>query len=209
MSRRAYRLGKRQITADLTRTRILDAARALLADTAPLTSFSIEGVAKQAGVARMTVYHQFGNRLGLLEALFDSLAVGGLASSLRVAFEQPEPRDALDAFVQAFCSFWAADRRAIRRLRALGPLDDEVGRGVRVRDERRREAARLLLKRIAIRARRPWSPAWDDAVDVLHTLTSFETFDALAAGDDHDERATSLVTALARSAVASLTDRRD
>jgi AcrR family transcriptional regulator len=37
--------------------------------------FSVEAVARQAGVARMTVYYQFGSRRGLLEGICDSLAI--------------------------------------------------------------------------------------------------------------------------------------
>jgi hypothetical protein len=60
------------------------------------------------------------------------------------------------------------------------------------------------LTRIAIHTRRAWSPVWDDAVDVLHALTSFETFDALATGDRSQDRTTALVTMLVRGVVANL-----
>src|SRR5438034_816285 len=71
MSPRPYRLGQRQVAADETRSRILNAARAQLETEA---SFSIDAVARRADVARMTVYYQFGSRRGLLEALIDDLA---------------------------------------------------------------------------------------------------------------------------------------
>src|SRR5438034_7095657 len=74
MSPRPYRLGQRQVAADETRSRILNAARAQLETE---VSFSIDAVARRADVARMTVYYQFGSRRGLLEALFDDLAVRG------------------------------------------------------------------------------------------------------------------------------------
>ena len=65
MSPRPYRLGQRQVAADETRSRILNAARSQLEEEA---SFSIDAVARRADVARMTVYYQFGSRRGLLEA---------------------------------------------------------------------------------------------------------------------------------------------
>ena len=77
MSPRPYRLGQRQAATDETRARILAAARELLAASDGLTGFSIEAVARQADVARMTVYYQFGSKPGLLEALFDDLAARG------------------------------------------------------------------------------------------------------------------------------------
>lgn len=204
MSPRPYRLGQRKIAADRTRARILAAARELLGGTGAMP-FSLENVARQAGVARMTVYHQFGNRLGLLEALFDAFASEGLASDLRDAFECPEPEAAVDGFVRAYCGFWARDRRAVRRLRALAPVDEEVGRGVGARDERRRDAVRMLLRRVAIRRNQSWTPAWDDAADVVHALTNFETFDALAREPRTTARVTELIQSLVRAAITAVT----
>src|SRR5207248_3082979 len=77
MSPRPYRLGRRKPAAQRTRARVLRAARELLTARAGAEPFSVEAVARQARVARMTVYHQFGSRRGLLEALFDSFAAGG------------------------------------------------------------------------------------------------------------------------------------
>src|SRR5713226_4068485 len=75
MSPRPYGLGQRQATTEQTRARIINAARELLAESSGFSGFSIDAVARQADVARMTVYHQFGSKIGLLEALCDSLAI--------------------------------------------------------------------------------------------------------------------------------------
>src|SRR3954453_6584059 len=74
MSPRPYRLGERESAIQQTRDRIIEAARALLTTSDGITSFSIEAVARQANVARMTVYYQFGSRVGLLEAICDTMA---------------------------------------------------------------------------------------------------------------------------------------
>ena len=74
MSPRPYRLGQRQVLAEQARERILTATRELLMTSNGFSGFSMEAVARQAFVARMTVYHQFGSKIGLLEALCDSLA---------------------------------------------------------------------------------------------------------------------------------------
>jgi AcrR family transcriptional regulator len=86
MSPRPYRLGQRQAAIEPTRTRILSAARALLMSSDGYSRFSIEAVARQADVARMTVYHQFGSKIGFLEALCDSLAVSGEMEQMATAF---------------------------------------------------------------------------------------------------------------------------
>ena len=110
MSPRPYRLGQRQAATDETRARVLAAARELLAASNGLAGFSIEAVARQAGVARMTVYYQFGSKPGLLEALFDDLAARGqIGEHLAAAFRRPDALQALAGFIAAFAHFWAAD----------------------------------------------------------------------------------------------------
>jgi AcrR family transcriptional regulator len=74
------------------------------------SGFTVDAVAGQAGVARMTVYNQFGSKTGLLEALFDDLAARGLVGRLRAAFGRPEPREALADLIAAFAGFWHSDR---------------------------------------------------------------------------------------------------
>src|ERR671939_1455948 len=106
MSPRPYRLGRRQEAAEETRARIIAAARELLSAAGGVSGFTIDSVARQAGVARMTVYHQFGSKQGLLEALFDSLAASGGMTQLATAFRRDDPLDALDAFTATFARFW-------------------------------------------------------------------------------------------------------
>ena len=90
MSPRPYRLGQRQATTDQTRTRILAAARELLAAAGGIAGFTVEAVARHADVSRMTVYYQFGSKAGLLEALFDQLATTGrLPQGAVAALNQP------------------------------------------------------------------------------------------------------------------------
>jgi AcrR family transcriptional regulator len=173
MNPRTYRLGQRQTTAQQTRQRIVAAARALLAAPDGFSAFTVDAVAARAGVARMTVYNQFGSKTGLLEALFDDLAARGLVDRLRAAFGKPEPGEALAALITAFAGFWHSDRTVIRRIRGLAAIDADVDQAVRARDERRREALRNIVGRFA-------ETYGDEVIDVLHTLTSFETFDNLA-----------------------------
>ena len=109
MSPRPYRLGQRQKATEQTRARILAAARELLLASDAFSGFSIDAVARQADVARMTVYHQFGSKIGLLEALSDSLAAHGGMEQLANAFRQPDPLKALDEFITVFSRFWQSD----------------------------------------------------------------------------------------------------
>lgn len=178
VNRRPYRLGKRQAAADETRARIIAGARELL--TGAGTELTIDAVARQAGVARMTVYYQFGSKIGVLEALFDEIAIRGALGELPAILARPDALEALRDFIGVFCRFWDGNRAMLRRLMSLAELDAELGATKEQRNERRREGLRLLLTRVAKEHGRPDPAAFDDAVDVLFALTAFATYDSLA-----------------------------
>ncbi|TMF59532.1 MAG: TetR/AcrR family transcriptional regulator [Chloroflexi bacterium] len=177
MSPRPYRLGQRQVAADETRSRILNAARAQLETEA---SFSIDAVARRADVARMTVYYQFGSRRGLLEALFDDLAARGGIPQLPSAFQERDAMVALDRLIEIFAHFWTSARVVHRRLRAIAVLDPELLQALVDRNELRRRGLRVILSRTPGIA---GSQAIDDLVNLLFVLSSFESFDMLAGSD--------------------------
>lgn len=180
VSPRPYRLGQRQAASDRTRARIIDAARELLASDRGFAGFSLEAVARQADVARVTVYNQFKSKVGLLEAVFDELARRGGMERLPAAFSVADPLHAIDAYIAVFCGFWASDRVAIKRVRAAAALDPDLERALGARDERRGRGLTVLLSRLSATRGTPAPDAVDAAVDVLVALTSFETFDQLA-----------------------------
>src|SRR5579859_6964629 len=175
MSPRPYRLGQRQAATELTRARILNAARELLMSSDGYSHFSIDAIARQADVARMTVYHQFGSKIGLLEGLCDSLAASGGMEQLATAFRQPEPLDALNQYLLVFSRFWDVDRLVMRRLRALAALDPDFEQVIRTRDEWRRRGVRVIAERFVEHDALSAGEALDEIVDLLFTLSSFET----------------------------------
>ncbi len=201
MSPRPYRLGQRQATTEQTRARIINAARELLAESSGFSGFSIDAVARQADVARMTVYHQFGSKIGLLEALSDSLAAHGGMEHLADAFRRPEPLDALDEYITVFGRFWSADRLVMRRLRALAALDPDFEHVIRARDEWRRQGLRVIVQRFAEKHGRPAPEALDEAINVLFTLIGFECFDTLAGPTRSIEEVAPMMQRLARAAL--------
>jgi len=173
--KRVYRSVRRAEAADETRARILTAARRLLRGGGRLPAFSLEAVAKQAGVTRLTVYNQFESKLGLLEAVFDDMArESRLMQDMPAVFALPDPQAALRRFVSVMCRFWSCHRRALPRFDALTRLDDEVAATLKVRKERRRAVLARLVQRLP--------PVRDAAelVDLLYALTGFEMFDALS-----------------------------
>lgn len=162
----------------------MDAARELLADPDAPVDFTVDAVAKRAGVSRMTVYYQFGGRAALLEAVLDSLADRvGLTPEIAAAMQQQTSAAALDQVVAVFCGFWASHRLVIRRLRAMAVLDPELA-GV-YRDERRR---RLITAALS-----GGGPHSESVLDLLVVLTSFETYDTLACDSSEDARVIELL----------------
>jgi AcrR family transcriptional regulator len=198
---RAYCLGQRQVAADENRARIVAAARKLLTGGRGAASFSMDAVARQAGVARMTVYHQFGSKRDLLEALFDDLAARSLGKQLRPAFAESDPLRALAELIAAFAAFWTSERKAIRRIRALGALDPDFEQALHERDERRRRAIRGILTRLQNNRGKLPRLSLDEAINLVWMLTSFETFDALAGPNARPSDMLSLVHAVVLAAL--------
>jgi AcrR family transcriptional regulator len=175
--RRSYTAVERQRSVEAGRERILAAARELLEDE-DAEGFSIDAVARRAGVARMTIYNQFESKAGLLEALFDSLAMRGPFARMGEIFQESDPLVALDAYVALFGRFWTVSRRAHGRLRAAALHDDELAAAIEARNERRRTGLTELVRRVGDRAK-PVVPR-SEVVNVLYVLLSFDTFNAIA-----------------------------
>ena len=81
--------------------------------------------------------------------------------------------------VATFGRFWTVHRRILRRLIALGGLDTALDRTLRARQEWRRPGLRTIVARMRERYGKP-ADAEDETIDLLFTLTSFQTFDLLA-----------------------------
>jgi AcrR family transcriptional regulator len=197
MSPRAYRAGeRRQAATQATRARIVAAARELLGDPST-AAFSIDAVAERADVARMTVYYQFKSKGKLLEALFDDFGERANMSDLRKAFREPDPARSIALLVEQFCHLWKSEGALLPTLNAMAALDPEVDRALQERGSWRREA----LREIVGRAHRGRADA-AEIVDLLHVLTSFETYDMLVAGGRSHKN---IVAMLQRAAAAMLT----
>src|SRR5258708_4738435 len=180
MTRRPYRSNERQRGVDAGRDRIVDAARELLED-ADAEPFSIDAVARRAGVARMTVYNQFESKAGLLEELFDSIAVRGAFGQMSEVFSKPDPLEAMDAFIALFGKFWTESLSVHTGLRAAAMQDAELAAAMIHRNERRRQGLTVLVKRIAEQHELPLSR--EETVNALFVLLSFDGFHAMAGAD--------------------------
>ena len=202
MSPRPYSMEKRQAASTETRTRILEAARQLLASESE-AELSMEAIARRADVSRLTIYYQFNSRTGLLEALYDYLAQRGNMRRMPEVFREPNSLVAIEKIISIFVGFWSSDPVAIRRLRGMAALDAEIERGIEARDSRRRHIFGEILKRLAAAEKRTLSgKQLDSAADVLTMLTSFATYHALAGAGHSTEEVVAILTRLAHFAAS-------
>jgi AcrR family transcriptional regulator len=201
MTSRRYCLGQRQIAADATRAGIIVAARKLLTGRRGGEKFTMDAVAAAAGVAKMTLYHQFGSKRELLEALFDDLGARNLACHFGEVFETADAMESLSRFIELFARFWTAERLVIRRINAQAAVDPVFAESLAGRDERRRQGLTHILGRVAEEAGTPTNRDLDEAIRVVFTLTSFQTFDSLAGADRTPEEVAATIHNLVLAAI--------
>lgn len=203
MPKRNYVSSARASAAAETRGRIIAAGARLLRKDASIASFSLDLVAKAAGVTRLTVYNQFGSRRGLLEAVFDDIARQGGLFELAEVMAMADPRAALDRVIEIFCAFWGHDS-AIGGLNQAIATDPEFGEALIERNERRRELLTALLSRIV--GKHAAKRAVRDAIDLIFVLTSYPSFAALSPQRSTEEVCRLLQTAC-RAAIDALDER--
>src|SRR5713101_9850250 len=133
MPTRSYTSSVRTAAAAEKRERVIEAAARSLREDASIATFSLDAVAKAAGVTRLTVYNQFGSRRGLLEAVFDDIARQGGLQGLGDAMAMPDPYAALDRVVEIFCAFWNRDPAVGRLHEAMRSEERRVGKECRSR----------------------------------------------------------------------------
>jgi AcrR family transcriptional regulator len=202
--KRPYTLGKRADQSDEKREAVLRAARAQLEDGGYL-SLTMDSLARQSGVTRQTVHNLFKTKTGVLEALFDQLALDGgmaqMASLMRSAMQQTDSGALLDSFVRIFTEFWSKDRQLIRRIHGIGAIDLEFGAAVEARNQRRQMAATRVVDCLAQINGEPSLEQRTRKIAALYALTSFEFFDSLAESLSNSQDATQAIVELTRSAL--------
>jgi AcrR family transcriptional regulator len=163
---------RRELVA-ATRTRILDAAARLVREQGP-TGFSMDLLAKHAGVARATVYEHFHSK----RVVLDELA----ASTSRALTLEPrgsrggDPLGALREMLAAVCRHWSEHGVAVDELRTLAAATGNRAPTEAVDAEYLRCIVGGLSAAGHLRAH--WST--DDAIDALALLTSYPTYERLS-----------------------------
>ncbi|HTH54342.1 MAG TPA: helix-turn-helix domain-containing protein [Edaphobacter sp.] len=179
---------------DQTRAVVLRAARSQL-EKQGYRSLTMASLALASGVTRQTIHNLFGTKAGVLEALFDTIALDAGMNRMRGIMSEEDSGRMLEQFVQLFCEFWSKNRLLIRRIHGIGAIDPEFNTVIAARNERRRMAATRIIKKLGVHR------DVEQRIAVLTALTSFEFFDALAQHDASSGQAEAIMLHLARQAV--------
>jgi len=174
------RQGLRARGAERTRTNILTAARQHLID-AGYRNLSLEQVAADAEVTRVTIYRKFGSKLGLLDAVAEDLSQrAGLVDGMRAASALDDPVAAFTAMVTELCRFWNTDPDLFRRLITLSAVDPEAHEVISSREQWRFDQVTLFVTRLAAagRLRHPFGTF--TAATTIGAVTGFTTCDEIA-----------------------------
>ena len=181
MDKRQYLQRVRAETAEGTRRRILDAARATL-ERGPLGALKVEEIARAAGVSRSTVYLLFGSRAGLFSALAYQLREAAGFERLVEANRLPDALEALRRAMRKSVRMYAVNPDLARALFTLAAIDPDAVSAVAALEDGRRPGMRLLARRLSRQGYlRPGVPI-REASDLLTVVTSFGAFDQLYGG---------------------------
>ena len=192
--KRPYELGRRLEQMDESRAAILRAAKQQLAAEG-YRRLTMASLAAESGVTRQTIHNLFGTKTGVLEAVFDLIALESGMERMREVMMLPPGDAQLQRFVEIFCGFWAKNRLLIRRVHGIGAIDPEFGVVIEARNRRRLMAATRIVRRMS----------GDDEAQkaaMLTALTSFEFFDALAENSGSEEEVMAMVLRMARGVLS-------
>ena len=181
MNPRRYTMGARASAVADTRGRVVAAARELFVEGG-FHRASVDELARRADVARATVYHQFGSKLGVFEAVVrDFEERAGLGALVRVVESAP-PQGLLREAITAGCAYWATDPALARKAIAMASMQPEVQELLDRHDAGRLRLLNRLVDRLLEAGLLSDGCSPQRAVDVLWLLTSFDAYDLLTRG---------------------------
>jgi AcrR family transcriptional regulator len=181
MDKRRYVQRVRAESADATRRRILDAARATL-ERGPVGALRVDEVARAAGVSRSTVYLLYGSRAGLFDALARHLRDEAGFDQLIREFRKPDALEAMRGAQRAAVQMYAKMPELARALFTLAAVDPDAVAAVRAIEDGRRPGQTEIARRLADQGYLRDGVSVDEATDILSVITSFQAFDELFSG---------------------------
>ena len=198
---RAYRLGKRAITSAETRQRIIDAARDVISEGG-IGAASLGLVAQRAGVTRTTVYQQFGSKDEVMLAVLNDALDRADVRAVRKALQQPDAARATRLMLKASCRFWAGEYALFSRIKGIAGLDEAAAKVDETKEAVRRGHISNLAGRLAQQDKLRDGVTEERAMQIIHLLSSYETFDHLhRIGNMRPDALAALITEMVDRAV--------
>jgi AcrR family transcriptional regulator len=178
-----------------TRTRIVDAAGRLTRDRGA-AGFSMDVLAKEAGVARATVYEHFRSKRSVLDELASSIARTVSMDEARI--QSGDPLVALRDVLGAVCRHWAEHEERMSGLRTLTALTggDQASEGIDDKQLRR------LMEALAASGQMRAHWTIEEAADALGALTSYATYERLRRAPRTSEQVEGVLAKLVVSIVS-------
>jgi AcrR family transcriptional regulator len=178
MDKRRYVQRRRAESAAQTRERILTAARDSLRN-GPIGAVRVDEIAREAGVARSTIYVLFGSRAGLFDALAVDLLERAGFDRLGAAFRLTDAREALFESFGVAAEIYASEPDLTRSILTLAATDPDAAAAVRRFEHGRWPGMVALARRLQAQAHLRANVQRTEAAQILWVLTSFGTFDQL------------------------------
>jgi AcrR family transcriptional regulator len=182
---RRYDAAHRQAKAQLTRTRIVEAAQRVFLDRGYVGA-TIPLIAAEAGVAVETVYRSASGKSGLLAAAVQAALAGGVDRSatpveqrkgIRRVTEAPDAAQAIRAYAATQPGIWSRVGPLLRVLESAAPGDESL---VELREQlaaQRLTGMRRFAQHLADRG--PLVVPVERAADLLWAVCAQANYDAL------------------------------
>ena len=177
-----------------TRTRIVDAAGRLTRERGA-GGFSMDVLAKEAGVARATVYEHFRSKRSVLDELASSIARTVTMDESRPLAH--DPLVALRDMLGAVCRHWAEHEERMNGLRTLTAITGGGQTAECIDEKQLRHLVETLAAAGQMRAH--WTV--DEAADALGALTSYATYERLRRASRTPEQVEAVLAKLVVSIV--------
>ncbi len=170
-SRRSYRAPTRQLRAEATRQRILQAARQLFRQRG-YPSTTLAQIASAAGVATPTIYARFGSKLALLQALLaeTSSISPAVRDLLQQRITEPDPHAQILLLARIVRVIYVQSWDIIEILRAAGTADSDAAAAWREADLQARAAQEPFIRTLANRGILRTGLLEREAADLLWAL---------------------------------------
>lgn len=187
---RPYTQQVRKVTADMARIAAVRSAIELLSGS-DAAKFSMDTVAKRAGVSRMTVFNMFGDKRTLLIAVYDTLSQEGQLDDVTDILNSVDIEIAWALYTERFARFYLNNIFTLRCLRGMAALDADFDAVMRQRDRRRDLGISWLLQREL--GRSTTLPTTEQVTAVSQQISALMGFEVLCALTQRTDAAQALV----------------